>query len=144
MKKLFCLALFFSLAACASTVEQRGISVDPDKLSQIQIGQSTSATVTSILGSPAATSNFGAIEWYYIEQKMEYWAFRQPKIDNQNVVIVRFDGQGLVSAIERKNLNDAKTVAAVKATTPAAESQLTILQQLLGNVGRFSGKEGTK
>jgi outer membrane protein assembly factor BamE (lipoprotein component of BamABCDE complex) len=144
MKHAFFVLMLLALAACASTVEQRGIQIDADKLKQIQIGQSSVTDVTALLGSPAATGSFGDITWYYIAQKMEYWAFRDPKIEAQDVIIIRFDKAGIVSAIDKKSLADAKAVAAVKQTTPSAESQLTVMQQLLGNVGRFSGKEGTK
>ncbi len=132
------------ITACANTVEQRGVTVDPDKLKQLQIGTSTVSDVGGLLGSPAATSSFGDLTWYYISQEMESWAFRLPKIKQQNAVIIRFDKSGIVQAIEQKDLADAQTVDTVKQTTPAAESQLTVLQQLLGNLGRFNDKQGTK
>lgn len=132
------------LSACADTIEQRGVQLDPDRVAKIQIGQSSINDVMGALGSPAASSNFGEPSWYYINQRMQYWAFREPKIKAQDITIIRFDRSGIVSAIEQKSLADAKTVQSVGQSTPSAESQLTILQQLLGNVGRFSGRESTK
>lgn len=145
MKKGLILSVFaLALAACTTVIDQRGVTVDPDKLKQIQIGTTTLPEVGNLLGSPAATNNFGDPTWYYISEQTETWAFRNPKIKEQNVVIVRFDKGGVVQAVEQKDLKDAQKVDTVKATTPAAESQMTILQQLLGNVGRFNGQESTK
>lgn len=139
---LFALFVILSLAACATNVDDRGVMVDPDKIKQIEIGKSSITDVSSVLGSPGATSTFGDLTWYYISQKTETWAFRKPKIKQQNIVIVHFDKGGIVQAIDYKDLNDADFVKTVDQTTPSSESQLTIMQQMLGNIGRFSGREG--
>ncbi len=141
-QKFAIMLILLSLGACATNVEERGVTLDPDKIKQIEIGKSSLTDVASILGSPGATSTFGDLTWYYIAQKTETWAFRKPKIKKQDVVIVHFDKGGIVQSIEQKDLSDAQFVGSVDKSTPSAESQLTILQQMLGNIGRFSGREG--
>jgi len=143
-KLLTVLPFVMLLGACESTMVERGAAIDAEKLAKIEINKSTLPEVGAIVGSPAATNNFGEPTWYYISQEMEYWAFLRPEVTKQNIVIVRFDKGGVVQAVEQKDLRDAKTVEAVKQSTPTSESQMTILQQLLGNVGRFSGKESSK
>ncbi len=143
-RKNLLIAVILCLTACSTTIEERGVKLDADKIRAIEIGKSSITDVAGMLGSPAATSNFGDLTWYYISQEMESWAFMKPKLNRQNVVIIRFDKSGIAQAVETKELKDAQDVAAVSKTTPSAESQLTILQQLLGNVGRFNGGEGTK
>ncbi len=137
---LFCGAL----AACDTMVDARGIAVDAEKLRQIQPGVTSMSEVGAMLGSPSAKSAFGNPAWYYVSQQTESLAFYEMEVTDQKAVIIRFNNQGVVESVEQKTLADAREVESVEETTPAAESQLTILQQLLGNVGRFGGKEGTK
>ncbi|BAE51153.1 hypothetical protein amb2349 [Paramagnetospirillum magneticum AMB-1] len=49
-----------------------------------------------------------------------------------------FDRAGTVRAIDNRGLEDGKDVVPAGRETPTAGKELTILQQLMGNVGRFS------
>lgn len=142
--RIVCAASLLLLAACTTTVEQRGSYLDVDKLKDIKVGTTTLPEVGNLLGSPAATNNFGPPTWYYISQVMESWAFMEPKIKKQNVVIINFDQTGVVQSVQQKDLQDAKKVDFVEHSTESAESQMTIMQQLLGNLGRFNDRPSTK
>ncbi len=141
---LWLLLLCGAATGCDTMVDARGIAVDAEKLRQIQPGVTSMSEVGSLLGSPSAKSTFGNPAWYYVSQQTESLAFYEMEVTDQKAVIIRFNNQGLVESVEQKTLADAREVNAVEETTPAAESQLTILQQLLGNVGRFGGKEGSR
>lgn len=144
IQKLCFTAALLWLSACTPIIESRGAFVDPEKLSQIQVGTSTATDVQTLLGTPSASANFGDLTWYYIGQEMESLAFYRPEVQKQEVVIIRFNKDATVSKVEKKKLDDGKEVNPVKQQTETADRDMTIFQQLLGNVGRFSGKEGQR
>ena len=49
-----------------------------------------------------------------------------------------FDDQGVIQSIDRQSLEDAKEVALVDRETPTSGSELGILEQFIGNIGRFN------
>ena len=56
----------------------------------------------------------------------------------QDVVAIEFDDQGLVNRIDRHDLNGAREIDLVDRETPTAGNELTVLEQFLGNIGRFN------
>ena len=55
--------------------------------------------------------------------------------------MVRFDKKGVVQQVERLDKQDGRDVQVVDRKTPTRGKELTVLEQLLGNVGKFSGPE---
>jgi len=116
----------------------RGNKVDDEVLSQLVPGTSTRADVTALIGSPSARAAFDDNTWFYIGEVTKPVIGATNAVLDQKVVVVTFDAQGVLRGIERKSQDDAVDVAVVSAATPAPGNQATFLQQLLGNVGRFS------
>jgi outer membrane protein assembly factor BamE (lipoprotein component of BamABCDE complex) len=56
------------------------------------------------------------------------------------VVAIEFDEQGVVTGIGQFGLEDGQIVDLVTRTTPTYGSQLTILEQLFGNIGANTGE----
>jgi outer membrane protein assembly factor BamE (lipoprotein component of BamABCDE complex) len=54
---------------------------------------------------------------------------------------VRFDKTGLVTEIQRYEMADGKTLILVERTTPTRGRELTVIEQLFGNIGRFSSQQ---
>jgi outer membrane protein assembly factor BamE (lipoprotein component of BamABCDE complex) len=136
------LALSMTLAGCAGRVDTRGNLADPEVVGQITPGQSTRGTVQDLLGSPTTVATFNDRTWYYIGQKTEKLAFFQPEILEQEVVAIHFDPSGVVEDVKVYGPDDARQVKLVDRTTPTAGKEITVLQQLLGNVGRFNTAPG--
>jgi outer membrane protein assembly factor BamE (lipoprotein component of BamABCDE complex) len=126
-----------ALAACQPQLEVRGDEPDPQALAQIEPGKSTKADVTNLLGSPSTVSTFNPDVWYYISTRDMRLSFFKPQMLDQRVYVVEFDDQGLVKDLQ-SHLNDQHEVAMIKRTTPAPGKELTLMEQLLGNFGRFS------
>ena len=82
---------------------------------------------------------FGEETWYYISERKETTAFFAPDLAERKVLIVRFDDEGYVSALETLNAEDGRAVEPVDRETPTAGNEITILQQLLGNLGKYGG-----
>ena len=133
-------ALLVPLTGCgffAAPEEPRGNRAEAELLRDIRPGVSSRADVTAVLGSPSATATFDAREWYYISANTHLRPGRLPGIDNQRVVVVRFDERGIVQGIEEKGQADMRNVAVVERTTPVPGNDRSVLQALFGNIGRF-------
>src|SRR6267154_662719 len=127
-----------SLAACWPTVDQRGHLPEAYKLAEIRPGATTRDEVSKILGTPSSTSVFNEKTWYYISRRTEQVAFFDPDVADQQVYIVNFDDRGVVKAVDHRNLKDARDIEPAPGATPAPGRELTFLEQIIGNVGRFT------
>jgi len=127
-----------SLPGCSPTVDKRGNLPEPDKLAEIRPGATTRDEVSKILGTPSSTSIFDEKTWYYISRRTKQVAFFDPDVTDQQVYIVNFDDRGVVKAVDHRNLNDARDIEPAPGATPAPGRELTFLEQIVGNVGRFT------
>ena len=132
------------LAACTVSEDQRGNLPDADKLAQVKPGTTTKAQVVKILGSPSSASTFDDAVWYYISRKTKQVAFLNPTVLDQQVYVVNFDDKGVVKNIDHKTLADGENITPAPGATPAPGREMTFLEQLIGNVGRFGNKGGGK
>ena len=130
--------LAFALSACGPVTATRGNLVDNDRLQQIQVGQSDANDVFALLGSPTSVSTFDRRVWYYIGERTEQVAFLDPDITERRVLMIRFDEAGTVTELNELDADDAVDVDPVDRATPTLGRQITILEQLLGNFGRFT------
>lgn len=128
-------------AACSPITTTRGNLTDADRVAQIKAGSSRMEDVQGLLGSPSHIGTFDQTVWYYIGEKAEKTAFLTPDIVERRVVVVQFDPQGVVTNVQRIDGADSgQEVELVDRTTPTTGRELTFVEQLLGSVGRFSGK----
>lgn len=132
------------LAACSPTIDQRGNLPDADNVLAIQPGQSTKDEVVQLLGTPSTIATFSEQTWYYISKRTETVAFFTPDVVDQQVLIVKFDEGEVVEQVALLGMEDAVEFDMVDRETPTYGQRLTILQQLLGNVGRFTKGEATQ
>jgi len=126
------------LTACAPTVDQRGNLPEPENLAQIHPGTTTREQVAKILGTPSSTGVFDDKNWYYISRRTKRVAFFDPDVLDQQVYIVNFDATGVVRGVDHKNLKDGRDIDPAPGATPAPGRELTFLEQVLGNIGRFN------
>lgn len=131
-------AVVLAVVACSPRIDSRGNLPDPDKLAEIKPGKHTRNDVAEILGSPSSIGVFDQETWYYISKRTEALAFFKPDVAERQVVIVSFDKKGVVTRVETLGLEQGHAVEPVDRKTPTAGTELTIMQQLLGNMGRFN------
>lgn len=132
-----CLSLAL-LSACSPNVETRGHLMEEDWKAQITPGVTTQDQVLEALGSPSAKSSFGDETWYYINMRRESTAFLRPEIADQSAIAIRFSPSGTVDAVEAFDKSQAKDIAIAKRVTPTEGHQMTFMEQMLGNLGRFN------
>jgi len=127
-----------ALGGCAPTVDVRGNMPEANKVEDISPGVTTRDQIADRFGTPSTVSLFDGETWYYVGKKTETFAFFNPKTLDQRVVAVAFDPQGKVDSVRQMNGDDAEAIDLVKRTTPTRGREYTFVEQLLGNVGRFS------
>lgn len=124
-------------AGCAGRIDSHGDRLEADRLAQIRPGVQTREDVEQILGSPSSTSVFGEESWYYISDLVETRSILDREIKDRQVVTVRFN-DGVVRQVDAFGLERGKEVEVVERETPSFGESVTILNQLMGNLGRFN------
>jgi len=132
-----------NLAGCGAQIDRHGhVFMDVD-LEQIQRGMSKQQ-VTTVLGSPDTTSSIGGDAYYYISTTQKSYAFFKPWEIDRKVVAVYFDGQSTVQNVARYGLKDGIVVRYAKDETPARGKDLSVLEQIFGNISQrkmFKGQQ---
>jgi outer membrane protein assembly factor BamE (lipoprotein component of BamABCDE complex) len=132
------LASVVALAACSPRIDQRGNLLDPDAVLAVQPGVQTKDQVAQLLGTPSTIATFDDKTWYYISKRTETTAFFPSDITDQQVLVVKFNDSNVVEKVQIYGMDDAYEIEPVGRTTPTYGQKLTILQQLFGNIGRFT------
>lgn len=127
-----------TLSACELPVQVHGNLPDDATLARIEPGQQGRADVVNLLGPPSVRSSFNNSTWYYVGQKQTQFAFFSPDIKERNVLVLTFDERDRLTGKQLYTMADARDVNPVNRVTPTEGRDLTIVQQLLGNVGRFN------
>jgi outer membrane protein assembly factor BamE (lipoprotein component of BamABCDE complex) len=136
--------LAVGISGCADNIDPRGNAPLPEALAQIEPGRVTRSDVVALIGTPATASLFGDDHWYYISSHFQTVAFYAPEELDRQVVVIDFDKAGTVTAIRKLGLQDGKEVAMVGRQTPAPGKELSLLEQLIGNVGKFNDTAHTR
>lgn len=148
---LACLIAPLALGACHSNSfdglltyppQTRGNKVDPEVLAQLVPGTSSRSDATALIGSPTARGTFDDDTWIYISEVTKPIIAGTLSVNDQFVVVLTFDKGGVLRNVTTRNQGDSEEVAVVSRTTPTPGSNATIMQQLLGNVGRFNAGSG--
>jgi outer membrane protein assembly factor BamE (lipoprotein component of BamABCDE complex) len=137
-----CLVVGLPLAGCSFFQAQsttRGDPIDLDSLRQLTPGVSTTGDASALLGSPTAHETFDDNSWIYISQITRPQVARLPGVLQQRVVVLNFDGSGVLRSLKVYNKGDGRAISMAPGTTATPGASVSILQQLFGNVGRFSG-----
>lgn len=130
-------ALCAVITACSPRVTVHGNAPDPERIAEILPGTHSRQDVELILGSPSSISMFDNETWYYIGDRHETLAFLEPEVVERKVVAVRFDESGYVAGVSEFGKERAKSVEIVERTTPTRGNEMTVFEQLIGNIGRF-------
>lgn len=129
--------LLVATAACQPIVSYAGFQAIEEDPKEIKVGTDTKSTVRARLGSPSATSTFDPNVWYYIAQTNQRVSFRKPQAVARNITAVSFNKETeAVEHVDNVTLKDGKVLAFNGRETPTRGREMTILEQLLGNVGR--------
>ncbi len=131
------------LGGCVPVMRSHGQVWEAYHEGAIQPGQDDRDSVRSKLGSPSAREVGGDSVWIYVSSLTESVLGSRPKVLERRVLALEFDSSGTLAGLDEYSLEDGKLVPINPRTTPTAGRQLNLIQQLLGNVGRFETSEGS-
>lgn len=138
--------LALTVSGCSffeAPVQFRGNRVSADQLKELVPGTTTEADATTLLGSPTAKGTFDQNRWIYIGEVTRPRIGRVLGVEKQDVVVLSFNGNGVLDHVEHLTQKNSQPVNVVSRTTPSPGSEASFLQQLLGNVGRLSPGGGS-
>ncbi|WP_395670552.1 outer membrane protein assembly factor BamE [Phenylobacterium sp.] len=124
-------------SACAPITTYSGFQTVEADPKDVAVGTDSKSTVRGKLGSPSATSTFDPNVWFYMNQVKERVAFRKPRVVTRNVTAIKFNKESeVVESVNLYTLKDGKAIAYNSRETPTRGREMTVLEQLLGTVGR--------
>jgi outer membrane protein assembly factor BamE (lipoprotein component of BamABCDE complex) len=127
------------VGACTPLTSYSGFQAVEANPKDVKVTTDTKSTVRGRLGSPSATSTFDPNVWFYITQVKERVAFRKPTVVSRNITAITFNKDTeVVESVNNYTLKDGKVIAYNGRETPTRGRELTVLEQILGNVGRGS------
>jgi outer membrane protein assembly factor BamE (lipoprotein component of BamABCDE complex) len=132
------LAIFLANTGCVKTVEEQGYATNFSELANVEGSVQTKEQVRKLLGSPSTISTFGKETWYYIRSKTEHVAFLKPDAIEQDILSLTFDADGNIEKIDIYGLKDGRRIEFAEEKTPTEGNELSITEQLLGNLGKFN------
>lgn len=130
-----CLAV--GLTACAATFTNHGFVPRDDELAEIVVGVDSRETIEETIGRPAATGVLREEAWIYSAYRVRNYTYQAPQVVEREVVAISFDGDGVVSNVERFGLEDGRVVTLSRRVTENTVRDLGFFRQLLRNLGRF-------
>lgn len=136
-------ALSAALGACSPQIEPHGDLPQPDHMAQIEVGR-TKSDVLALLGTPSTVFTLDTERWYYISNQTQEYAWHKIEEVERLVLVIEFDKSGKIISVRKLNLADGKEITMVDRTTPTTGVSLSILGQLIGNIGRFEGQSESK
>jgi outer membrane protein assembly factor BamE (lipoprotein component of BamABCDE complex) len=125
---------FLLAAGCAPTTRVHGYVPTQDDLSRIRPGVDTMATVEEVLGRPSSSGLLRDSSWYYVQSVVQNYTYNPPRVIDRTVVAVTYNGNGVVSGIERYGIEDGRIINLTTRTTETGGRELGVLEQLFGNL----------
>ena len=138
-KTLVILLLFITPFGCSKIVEQNGVPTNDEIFKKLSTGKSTKSQVKKILGEPLLIDNQLVETWIYFSQKIEKFAFFEPKLSSRKVILLSFKNS-ILTKKETFSQRDTKIIEISTKKVISGGRKLTVLQQIFGNIGNFSSQ----
>ncbi|MBK18338.1 MAG: cell envelope protein SmpA [Rhodospirillaceae bacterium] len=122
---------------CEERIDVRGNAPDPKLVAELKPGVHKRRDVEKRLGAPSTIATFDNEVWFYIHGRVKNVSFFKPELLERRVLTVRFDKKGIVQKIQQIDATKLKEVEFVKRETPTKGKELTFIQQIIGNIGKF-------
>lgn len=135
---LMCTVILAAAAGCSPIVRSHGYAPQPEALATVVPGVDSRASVAEKIGRPGLSGVFSDEGWYYVASTIETMTYHEPEVVSRRVVAVTFDANDVVASVNEYGLEDGKIIDLATRTTPTYGRELTIIQQIIGNLGVFS------
>lgn len=147
VKKLIILCVVLMISACGLEKYQNSDLPDSRRLDTVRVGD-TKEKVLRVLGTPNYQSlpeeGIGDVI-FYAQAKKSSRIFFDPEVTERIIYVYSFDKKGIMTDKKLLTLADGNKVAYDTATTHVGGKELSVLEQLAENFGRYSagGQDST-
>lgn len=138
---VFPLAAVAATTACTPTIQRHGYAPESEKPSDIEPLTDTEQTVLARFGNPSTRGMFDDSVWYYVTDVRTQLAYLKSESSARSVVAIHFDDNGVVSEVSQYGLENGRTINLVDRKTPTRGRELSVIEQLLGTVGRLPSEQ---
>ena len=128
------------LASCAQPIEIHGNRISLRSIEAIEPGKTTEKQVLEQLGKPVITQDYGSKIWIYVKSKSQKTVLSGRNFLDRTVVRVSFNKKGIATSVDIIPYDKEFNPEISTRKTPTAGQEITVLQQLIGNFGRFENK----
>lgn len=132
------------LSACSPMIDSHGPVLDPDKTAMLKPGETSYTEVLQLMGSPTFRTAFDTETWLYIQSKQERMAFFKPTEFEREILVLTFDKNGTLAATDKKTLADGRDISPSPEKTSLGAQELSALEQIIGNIGRFGQEQAVR
>lgn len=122
-------------SGCTSIRKSRGYIVEEPLVAAIQPGIDNQRSVEATLGRPTFVSQYGEPTWYYVSSNTGRAPFSRPRVIAHQVLAVKFDGSGNVTAADRTGIDKVVFLSPESDKTPTLGRDRSFLEDLFGNIG---------
>ena len=123
------------LMGCAGVNMHKGAAIDDQLVATLQPGVDNKASVEKLLGRPSFTGQFAENDWYYVSRDTKQVAFRNPTVQRQTALLIRFDQGGNLTSINRSGKELVASVDPSNRKTPTLGRQRSFFDEIFGNIG---------
>jgi len=138
MRIFFIFLFLFTLNCSANKASNNhGFISLQAKFEKITINKTNKNDILSIIGPPSSISNFDKNKWFYIQRiKTNQSLFKLgiKKIDENNILIVKFNNKGILADKKILNLSDMNDVKYVKYITEKEFKQNNVLYKIFSSL----------
>lgn len=131
-------AALTALSACEPVISTHGYAPPEERLAEIQPGVDGMETVQRKVGRPSTSGVIRQDTWYYVGATFETMGWSAPEEVERRVVAISFGADGLVRSVDQYGLEEGRIINLVTRTTPTYGREMTVLQQIFGNIGNLS------
>ena len=130
-----------ALAGCSPTYRNHGYIPSDEDLQELAIGIDTRASVEDLVGPPSSGGLLEGGDYYYVRSRTKTFGIRAPKETERQVLVVSFDAAGVLQNVEQFGLEAGRFVRLSRRVTSSAVGNVSLIRQLLGNIGQFDAAD---
>lgn len=131
------------LQGCLKTYNHQGYVFDQEVMGVVRKGEDR-RKIEQYIGTPSVRSYFAKNIVYYIGGEESRFAFFKPRLKSRKVLILTYSPADKLESFEELSLEDMKRVLYETDSTKTYGDDNSIVQQFLGNIGRFKMDTGSQ
>jgi outer membrane protein assembly factor BamE (lipoprotein component of BamABCDE complex) len=137
--------LSVAITACTPIITHHGFNNIDSMRSWVKSNTILKSELLSRFGPPSFVDDDDSTmtSFYYIAFTKERFAFFKPEVTERRIIVVHFKGDAYQDYAEY-TLEDGKEINIVSDKTPTFGKEMSVIQQILSNVGKFNNVPGQR